>query len=220
MNRWFANVLSLSTAQFWRHQHANWKAKRFDRKFGVETISKVAVSDICDVDSALAAHAVHYEPSALPKFQSAFRAVELDYARYSFVDYGSGKGRVLLLAAQYPFRRVIGVEMSQMLIDAAAANIAAYEKRAHLTAPIELVCADARQFRVPDGNIVAYFYNPFDEVILREVWDSLRRACASQRRSLVVMYVNPVHREVFDNAAELRCMSEQKALAVYVMGDR
>src|SRR6478609_9761998 len=32
-----------------------------------------------------------------------------------FIDLGSGKGRMVLEAARYPFRRVIGVELAQPL---------------------------------------------------------------------------------------------------------
>ena len=203
------------TPAFWRQSIARWRARRFDAKHGVETGAVVPVAEIHDVDPALASHAVHYEPSTLPKFERAMRAVSLEHSRFTFVDYGSGKGRVLLLAAQYPFRRVVGVEMSAALNALASANIDAFSRRGRLRARIELVTGDARGLPVPDGGLVAYFYNPFDATILREVWDNLRASIARVPRPLFVIYVNPLHRQVFDAAIELDCVHEDPAVVVY-----
>lgn len=53
-----------------------------------------------------------------------------DRARgFTFIDYGAGKGRVLLIAARYQFDRVVGVELSEPLIRVAAANIAVYAQK-------------------------------------------------------------------------------------------
>ena len=209
------NLLSLVTPAFWRRSIANWRARRFDAKHGIETGVVVPVAEIQDVDPDLAGHAVHYEPSTLPKFERAMRAVPIEHARYSFVDYGSGKGRVLLLAAHYPFRRVIGVEMSAALNAAASANIEAFLRHRPLPAKIDLVTGDARDLPVPDGGLVAYFYNPFDATILGEVWDKLRAAIGRVPRPLFVIYVNPLHRQVFDAATELQCVHEEPAVVVY-----
>src|SRR5215469_11495850 len=35
-----------------------------------------------------------------------------DFANYTFIDIGSGKGRMLFVAAEYPFEKVIGVEFA------------------------------------------------------------------------------------------------------------
>src|SRR3981189_2153520 len=42
----------------------------------------------------------------------------------SFIDYGAGLGRVTILAAQLPFKRVIGVEFDEALVERGNANIA------------------------------------------------------------------------------------------------
>lgn len=209
------NLLSIATPAFWRQQYANWRARRFDHRHGIETSVVVPVDALRDVDPALARHAVHYEPSTLPKFERAMRQLTIEFSRYTFIDYGSGKGRVLLLAARYPFRRVIGVEMSADLNVAAAANIAAYEKRNPLQSRIELVEGDARDLAVPDEDLVAYFYNPFDEIVLRAVWDRLRGSIRQRPRPLFIVYVNPMHRRLFDESSELRCIYDEPAVVVY-----
>lgn len=206
---------SLLGPGFWRQKLAGWRARRFDRRHRIETNTVVPVAAMHDVPEDLARHAVHYEPTTLPKFERAMRALAIDHARFTFVDYGSGKGRVLLLAARYPFRRVIGVEMSAALNDVAAANVEAFGRGGSLAAPIELHCADAREFPVPDGDLVAYFYNPFDELVLREVWEKLRKSLRLAPRELAVVYINPAHRHVFDESAMLRAEYDDGAVVVY-----
>jgi SAM-dependent methyltransferase len=210
-----SSLLSLLAPRFWRQKYANWRARRFDRRHGIETSAVVPVVEMQDVDAALASHAVHYEPSTLPKFERAMRALPVEYSRYTFVDYGSGKGRVLLLAARYPFRRVIGVEMSAALTSVAAANVRSYERLNRLSTTIELVHGDARDFAVPEGDLIAYFYNPFDETVLETVWDHLRTSVRQTPRSLFIVYINPLHRRIFDQDAELHCVYTDASVAVY-----
>ncbi len=215
MSRRNSRWLSLVSSAFWQQKLAAWRAARFDARHGIETSAVVEVAEMTDIDQSLARHAIHYEASTLPKFERALHALAIDYPRFTFIDYGSGKGRVLLLAAQQPFRAVVGVEMSSALDQAAAQNIDAYLARRPLAAPISRVCGDARMLAVPDGDLVAYFYNPFDESLMREVWNDLRAACMAKPRSLIVMYVNPAHRLVFDQAPELRCVYDDSAVVVY-----
>ncbi|MBK8386616.1 MAG: class I SAM-dependent methyltransferase [Candidatus Accumulibacter sp.] len=65
-----------------------------------------------DIDSPNARHAVRYEPSPSGMVRSILSTLGLDWRRYTFVDFGAGKGRVLLLAAELPFKNIIGVEFS------------------------------------------------------------------------------------------------------------
>src|SRR5919109_4199584 len=44
-----------------------------------------------------------------------FRVLPPHCFQGSFIDYGSGQGRVTIMASRYPFRRVIGIEISDKL---------------------------------------------------------------------------------------------------------
>ncbi len=85
-----------------------------------------------------------------------------DRARgFTFIDYGAGKGRVLLIAARHQFDRVVGVELSEPLIRVAAANIAAYAPRHPGLCPIELtVQTDAANYELPRTSVRAVFLRP------------------------------------------------------------
>src|SRR5438045_1688063 len=71
-----------------------------------------------------------YGPVRVANAHAALRDLPLGaggYSQYTFIDVGSGKGRVLFVAAEYPFRKVMGVEFSNALHDAGVANFKGYK---------------------------------------------------------------------------------------------
>ena len=110
--------------------------------------------------------------------------------RDTFVDFGCGKGRVVHQAAKRPFRRVIGVEISPALAEIARANLAT-RRHQHRCPNVEIVVADAKDFRVPDDLTIAYFWHPFTgetlEAVLRGIVDSIDR----HPRRVRLIYLGP-----------------------------
>ena len=107
-----------------------------------------------------------------------------------FLDYGSGKGRMLILAAQKPFRRVIGIELSEELNVVAERNIA--NTRAGLACQeVQVFLADAGAYIVPDDVTVAYFYSPFTGDTLRSVLDNLEASLRAAPRRLRLVFKDP-----------------------------
>jgi hypothetical protein len=216
VRRMLGGLLNLAT---WRSYLADRQARAFDRRFGTDTRAKVAVADMADVDGELAQHAVHYEASAMPKFRRALAVVRRHLGRtmsdYSFVDYGSGKGLVVMLASRLPFRAVYGVEMSPSLHAAAQCNVRKFAERAGTLAPIHLSCADALRFALPEGNVVAYLYNPFDRAFTAKFVGGLMAGLPDSARRVLVVYVNAVHKDVFEGSGRFRRMFEDRTLSVY-----
>src|SRR5271166_6630819 len=64
-----------------------------------------------------------YQPTDPALFHEMLESLNIDCREFVFVDIGSGKGRVLLMAADYPFQRVIGVELLPELHRVAQANL-------------------------------------------------------------------------------------------------
>jgi CelD/BcsL family acetyltransferase involved in cellulose biosynthesis len=193
-----------------------WSAARgrwFDWRNRVDTDVRIAVAEL-RIDSRLARHAVHYEATSIPKFERAMRLLGHRADGFTFVDLGSGKGRVLMLAALRPFHRVIGVEISQRLHDAAVGNVAAFSARCRNSAPIECLCADASAYELPEGDLAVFLYNPFDAALLAQARDRMLAACARSARQLCVIYVNPLHHALFEND-EFTCDHRDSSLAVY-----
>src|SRR4051794_21977627 len=93
----------------------------FDRKHHVQTAGLIDFEHL-RIDNANVKHGTWYEAMPAPVFRQIVAQMGIRYEEYVFVDYGSGKGRALLLAAEFPFRRAVGVEFSPELHEAALAN--------------------------------------------------------------------------------------------------
>ena len=52
-----------------------------------------------------------YQPTDAALFQEMMASLPIDFSEFTFMDLGSGKGRTLLMASEYPFRRIVGVEI-------------------------------------------------------------------------------------------------------------
>ena len=110
---------------------------------------------------------------------------------YSFVDVGAGKGRGLLLAAELPFRKVIGVELSEELARVAQKNITIWKRLAHPRAKIRVMHEDAMEFRWPRTPLLVYLNNPFDCALIERLASRLTAAAVSGPSLIDILYLNP-----------------------------
>ncbi len=167
------------------------EAVEFDRRYGVDTSGDVALTDVETVGDN-ADVGVDYTGTHGPAFLQAIDSLEIDYRRFTFIDYGSGKGKALLLASWYPFRRIAGVEFSPELHAIADRNIHAFHSSNQRCHNIVSICADATAFEVPDGACVHYFFNPFGERVMQQVLANIVAANREQPRDTYVVYFNPL----------------------------
>lgn len=102
-----------------------------------------------------------------------------------FVDVGSGMGRVVLVAARRPFRRVIGIEQDGELTEIARRNL---EGRRRACGEVELLTVDAAAWAVPDDLTVVYLYCPFPDAVLGPFLDRLAASLDARPRPLLLIY--------------------------------
>lgn len=105
-----------------------------------------------------------------------------------FLDYGSGLGRVLLMAARHRMKRVVGVELLASLAEAARRNVAAARRR--LRAPVEIVTTDAASWEVPTDVSIVFLFNPFVGTVMEAVQKKLHTSLERRRRRLKVIYAH------------------------------
>lgn len=133
---------------------------------------------------------IWYVPSDWLDLRRALRGVEVG-PQDVFVDFGSGKGRMVYQAARLPFGRVVGVEISQNLNRIAHENLE--RRRDRLSCQqIELVTADAVDFSIPDGMTFAYLYHPFSGQTFRTVIDNIVESLDKWPRQLTLIYQAPL----------------------------
>jgi SAM-dependent methyltransferase len=161
----------------------------FDEQFGVETSGLLFAEDLLTGNRRDLYNAGYFgvAPSA---FRQILERLQLDFERYTFIDLGSGKGRALLLASEYPFRAIDGVELSPMLHSIAVANIASY-RGAQRCRDLRAVQGDATDFTFPAGPLVVYLWNPFEAEVFTRVLANLEAALAQEPRETFIVYVQP-----------------------------
>jgi len=141
------------------------------------------------------------EPSFFREMMAMMARLEIDFQAFTFIDVGSGKGRALLMAADYPFRRVLGVELLPDLHRVAQANLGVYKSDSQRCFAVEAVVADAREFPFPIEPIVLYLFNPLPEAALIEMLYNLERSLGENPRTVYVLYHNPLLEHVLASRA-------------------
>jgi SAM-dependent methyltransferase len=150
-----------------------------------------------------------YQPTQPAAFHQMMDALGADFSQFTFIDIGSGKGRVLLMAADYPFRRVIGIELLPALHRIAQQNIHKYVEKKRRCPQVESVCQNAVDFEFPDEPMVLYLFNPLGEVNLIKVISNLNRSLLSKPRPGYALYHNPLLEHVLLNAGWRKLRGEQ-----------
>jgi SAM-dependent methyltransferase len=181
--------------------------QRFDAAHGVTTEALIFLGELDPENVGPGIEfATHYEATPVHDAQRLLDASPLAAERSTFVDVGSGMGRVVLLASQRPFRQIVGVEISPALHEIARENRARFPAADVRCKDVRLVRVDAASFTFPRGDLVVYLYNPFRSEVFEPMLDALLSVAA---RELVLLYHTPLERasierrDVFDVCADL-----------------
>jgi SAM-dependent methyltransferase len=158
-----------------------------------------------------------YQPTEASLFHEMLEALlkrsRADFCHFTFIDLGSGKGRALLMASDYPFRRIIGVELLPALHQAARKNLDKYRGPTQKCFAVETICADAADFSFPAEPTVLYLFNPFPDVGLRKVVANLENSVRS--RPAYVIYHNPLLEHMLAASDSLRKIGGTHQYAIY-----
>ncbi len=157
-----------------------------------------------------------YQPTDPAAFTEMMASLPIDFRRFTFVDLGSGKGRTLLMAAEYPFRRIIGVEILPELHRVAEENVRAHKERLmERGSQIECICADARDYEFPAEPLVLYLFNPISRAGLVQVVENLERSLREHPRQVYILYHNPLLEHVLAESAALRKKCGMPQFSIY-----
>jgi hypothetical protein len=157
-----------------------------------------------------------YIPARPASVRAALRALPLpDLRDYTFIDIGSGKGRVMFLAAEYPFRRIVGVESVRELHAAAQGNIARYRCRARRCPSIEAVHAKAQDYAWPADPLVLFFFNPFPADVMAQVMESAARSLEEHPRPIWLILLFPELAPIVESVTVFRRHHETPRFHIY-----
>lgn len=169
---------------------ANQKVdSEFDRTWGVNT-SGVSMPAKSEVVGSNWIHGTETQGCDSDTLHQVLNELDIDFSQFTFIDLGSGKGRAILMASRYPFKRVIGVEYSEQLNNIARQNLSLFPKDEICCEDIDVVCADASQTAIPEGPLLIFLYNPFGKPVMEAVVENVLSSFRQDQRRIIVVYFN------------------------------
>ena len=191
----------------------------FDLRYGTDTVMWKELKDL-DIESPNKRHGNLYQGSKTGPLRKMFRLVRPMLGKDAVcLDYGSGKGKVLLIGSEFDFKALRGVEFSGELCDIARQNIKKYfngqarnvegEGKSGKIPAIEIYHEDAAEYEVQPEENLFFFFNPFSAEIFQQVMANVEKSLKQHPRTACVIYENPEHGETI-KAVGFELHSEHK----------
>jgi SAM-dependent methyltransferase len=176
----------------------------FDLRHGVDTSGLL----FCDQLASGHAHDDHINaywgtpPSGfqgiLDHWQQTLAGTPYTIEDYTLVDIGCGKGRVVLLASDLPFHRIVGVELNPTLTAIAEANLARWQTAPHTCSDIAILNVDALAAPIPDSPTVLYIYNSFNLYVMLPLLERLQALSLTRTAPIDLIYAQPQQANLVD----------------------
>ena len=109
---------------------------------------------------------------------------------FTFIDVGAGMGRAMLLAADHPFRRVVGIELNPILARVTEHNLEIWQAAGRARTSMQVICGDAVEAPFPKRPCVVFLFNPFGASVMKRLLKRLAAAFADRAGQLDLLYVN------------------------------
>jgi hypothetical protein len=166
-----------------------YEPNKSDERFAAESFD--ASFDDLAIQSPNAKWGLPYEPWSQDLLDKALRSLPVQLDDYAFIDLGAGKGWALMLASEYSFKNITGVEYSKVLADSASVHIRTHEEKCGSRARIQCIWGDATDFNLPNEPTILYLYNPFQGAVMDRVIANIEMSLRDDPRDLWVIYANP-----------------------------
>lgn len=201
-------------AEYIKWRYRRYKERRFDERYAIDTL-QTNLSYFDSAQSSNTEYAVPYEPVQYHVFRKMLDNTSINPADYAFIDLGSGKGRALIFASDFPFKEIIGVEFSQELHEIAGNNLHNYLTKTGKKNNFKLICMDVVDYDFPKTDLVIFLYNPFFGKVMDAVLDKITHFLLKQKFDLVILYRNPQCAEFFESHELLRTLYSDQSFSIY-----
>jgi SAM-dependent methyltransferase len=182
-----------------RRLYGGWSRPHpFDRSHGIDTSGFVPAGECASGD--VPATQINFYSGSQPSIVRTALASLPEPGHYAFVDIGCGKGRPLVVASEFGFGRVIGVELAPQLARVARANAETVAARHPDRTPIEVLVGDATTVMPPGQRVVYYLYNPFSRPLVQRLVANVERQLQQGLQHVFFVCYNPVHGDVLDQS--------------------
>jgi SAM-dependent methyltransferase len=170
----------------------------FDWKYKTDTRNKISLHDLT-VTGENKERGSFYQPTMALSFNRLLDTITLP-PESVLVDFGCGKGRVLLLAALRGIKKAVGIEFSPELCAIARDNVRIVEQATGARLNIAVIEGDVTHYEIEDDQNVFFLFNPFDDVVLEAVVKNIQQSLQRKARQIAIIYYNPVHSHILDNS--------------------
>ena len=172
----------------------------FDKKYNTDTVRWRSINEVSHKHTV---NASPYQPTRGTPFLKLLHKLKLPKS-FTFVDIGSGKGKILLLAQEYGFKNIKGVEFSTELCQIAEKNILEYskKKKGYNIQPIDVINDDILNYQFTRDSYCLFLFNPFDEIIMSKLIEKLKVAL-NKKIKMIIIYRNPKYASLFSDSLHL-----------------
>lgn len=186
----------------------------FDARFGTDTSGELWPWELPSIRHT-GREVFGYEPVSAQRLSEILDHIPIAPEQYTFVDLGSGKGRAVLVASRYPFKEIIGIEISSELCTIARKNVKLYRPPEQVCRNIEILNLDALEYKFPASPLIVFMYRPFGENTLMKVIANLSSALELSNNPSYVIYVNPQLEALLRKSPILQKVPTPKWYSVY-----
>jgi hypothetical protein len=164
------------------------------REFLIRLRISLGHIDLKDDPSEEVTERTHYYADsgglAFDKIMANFRITPTD----AIVDYGCGKGGILISLSKYPFAKITGVEIAPELVAIAENNI----RKLNLK-NVGIECCDAAEFKQLHEYNYFYFFDPFPCVVMQDVINNIEQSILEHPRKVTIIYLNPLCHDLIES---------------------
>jgi SAM-dependent methyltransferase len=167
--------------------------QEFDKRYGIDTAEEISLEDAGLPKDKATRGNDFYRAFWQSEFASIMKSMEqaaVDFSKFTFLDYGSGKGKVLFLAADFPFKSVRGIEYSQILHEIALKNARVYRGERQQCFDIVPLLGDALEYAPPLDPLLCFIFNAFDPPTMKAVLERIEASIEATPREVYLVYAN------------------------------
>jgi len=177
------------------------RKEAFDARFGTDTAAPFFGRDRTP-------GAFFYVATTASVIYEILSSLALQPDTFTFVDMGSGKGRALLIASEFAFAKIVGIELSQHLHRIAEDNIKRFSPASQRCTAFQLHCMNVVDYDYGKEPLVLFLFDPFGREVVRNVIANLEASLRATPREVFVVYVYPQFEDVLQSSSVLRRVRE------------
>ncbi len=132
-----------------------------------------------------------YQPVRYRPFNNLFSDLDI-VPEGRFIDIGSGKGKALVLAAEFGFKKIIGIELFEELNVVARENIKIFQDKnpQYRDVEFEVLDQDACTYEYTADDQIIFMNDPFSDEVMKPFMDQLIPVLKESKHKAYIIYKN------------------------------